>query len=194
MRHLSLPNKLTFLRLLLTPVGVGILYWDQLPFNGVIATVIFVIGILTDAVDGYIARKYGLVTKLGTFLDPLCDKLILLSYFILLQGFGIYPLWLLIAFIGRELISDGFRSFALSQKVHLGSNIFGKLKTLLQSISVFCGLLYWITVRKELPSILPIEASLIGKLAAEIMVVAFVSGCLGLYFMIGKNASILKGK
>ena len=139
---MNLPNKLTISRIIATAIGITILFFNQIPYNFLIADGIFVAAIITDILDGYIARKYNMVTKLGTFLDPLSDKLLFVLFFVFLQAMGLYPLWLLIVFLARELIIDGIRSYAASQNVFFGAVKLGKIKASLQATSIIAGLLY----------------------------------------------------
>jgi CDP-diacylglycerol---glycerol-3-phosphate 3-phosphatidyltransferase len=139
---MNLPNKLTVSRIIVTFIGVTILFFEQIPFSYLIAAGIFVFAVITDILDGYIARKHNMVTKLGTFLDPISDKLLFVLYFLFLQSMGLYPLWLLIVFVARELIVDAIRSYAASQNVFFGAVKSGKIKASLQATSIIAGLLY----------------------------------------------------
>ena len=114
---MSLPNKLTILRIILVPVFI-ILY---LTGHYYIATVIFVVASLTDMFDGKIARARGLVTNFGKIMDPLADKI---------QG------WMLIVILAREFLVAGLRTVAAADGIVIAADMSGKIKTVLQMIAV----------------------------------------------------------
>lgn len=115
---MNLPNRITFLRVLLIPIFVILMVidfpWGTFNFGGVlipvsefIGTIIFIIASTTDWIDGHYARKYNLVTNLGKFLDPLADKLLVSSAFIILVEQGMAPSWIVIIIISREFAVTG---------------------------------------------------------------------------------------
>lgn len=144
---MNLPNKLTISRVVMIPVFVLFFY---LEFTGhyFVALAIFGIASLTDLFDGKIARKYNLVTNLGKFLDPIADKVLVLSALVLFltrpMSLGIWlGDWTLIAagcgvaaILAREIIVSGFRMVAASSNLVIAADIFGKFKTTAQDISV----------------------------------------------------------
>ena len=81
---MNLPNKLTIIRILLIPIMIAVFYITQIPYRFTISAVIFAVAAFTDFLDGYIARKYNLVTDLGKFLDPIADKILVLSAFVIM--------------------------------------------------------------------------------------------------------------
>ncbi len=141
---MNLPNKLTILRLVMIPLFVATFYLTVLPCNYLISAVIFVLAALTDFLDGYIARKYNLVTNLGKFLDPIADKVLVSTALIvmLLPMTGesaILPFYGAIAvaiILARELIVSGFRIVAASNGKVLAADKSGKVKTFVQDIAV----------------------------------------------------------
>lgn len=138
---MNLPNKITLTRLIITPFALGFLFLD-IRYNILISAIFFIFAMITDVLDGMIARRFDMITKLGAFLDPLADKLIILLYFIYLQSAGVYPLWLLLLFVARELLVDGLRNYSMSQNIYMGAIWSGKLKALFQVSSIVSGLLY----------------------------------------------------
>ena len=146
---MNLPNKLTFLRLIMIPLFVATFYITALPYNYLISTIIFVLAALTDFLDGYIARKYNLVTNLGKFLDPIADKVLVSTALIVMllpmQGeTAILPFYGAIAvaiILARELIVSGFRIVAASNGKVLAADKSGKIKTFVQDIAVIILLL-----------------------------------------------------
>lgn len=140
---MNLPNKLTILRLIMIPVFVAVFYVTAIPYNYLISAVIFVLAAFTDFLDGYIARKYHLVTNLGKFLDPIADKvLVSTALIVMLMPFGeavILPFFAAIAvaiIIARELIVSGFRIVAASKGVVLAADWSGKIKTFVQDVAI----------------------------------------------------------
>ncbi len=140
---MNLPNKLTVLRLIMIPLFVAVFYITAIPFNYLISAVIFVLAAFTDFLDGYIARKYNLVTNLGKFLDPIADKVLVSTALIVMLmpygGLTILPFYGAIAvavIIARELIVSGFRIVAASKGVVLAADKSGKIKTFVQDIAI----------------------------------------------------------
>ena len=135
---MNLPNKLTILRVIMIPFFVVALLWDggQNQTYRYIAAVIFVIASLTDLLDGKIARRYGLVTNFGKFMDPLADKLLVCSALICLIELGQMPSWMVIIIISREFIISGFRLVAAEQGIVIAASYWGKFKTTFQMIAV----------------------------------------------------------
>lgn len=137
---MNLPNKLTFLRMILVPVFVIFMYLPG-STNRYIATAIFVFASFTDFLDGHIARKRGLVTNFGKFADPLADKILVCSAIILLSETGVIPGWAVIIIVAREFAITGFRIIAASENITIAAGPLGKIKTVTQLISVIIILL-----------------------------------------------------
>ena len=129
MCKMNLANKLTTLRILLIPIFLAVLY-AEMDYAGYIACGIFLIASLTDALDGYIARKYNLVSNFGKFADPLADKLLVMAAFIALVEFGRIAGWIVIIILSREFIVTGFRLLAAEKNIVLAADFWGKLKTI----------------------------------------------------------------
>ena len=135
---MNLPNKLTVLRICMIPFFVAALLYE----NGadqtirIIANVIFIVASLTDLLDGKIARKYGLVTNFGKFMDPLADKLLVCSALICLIQLGQLPAWIVIIIISREFIISGFRLVAADNGIVIAASYWGKFKTVFRMTAV----------------------------------------------------------
>lgn len=135
---LNLPNKLTLVRVILVPFFVAVLLYD----NGsvfalrIAALVIFCAASITDFLDGYIARKYHLVTNFGKFMDPLADKLLVCSALICFVQLGQLPAWIVLIVIGREFIISGFRLVASDQGIVIAASMWGKVKTCSQMAAI----------------------------------------------------------
>lgn len=134
-KSLNLPTILTILRIVLVIPVVICIFIDELPAQ--IATVIcFALASITDFVDGKIARKNNQVTDLGAFLDPLADKMLVNLTFVALVTLGLVPFWMFAVILIRDFIVDGLRMMAAKKDVTLAASKFGKLKTLVQMVTV----------------------------------------------------------
>ena len=133
---MNLPNKLTLMRVIMIPFFIVFLLVPITPYNNWIALAIFVIASLTDFLDGYIARKYKLVTNFGKFMDPLADKLLVCSALICLVELEKIPAWMVILIIAREFIISGFRLIASDNGIVIAASYWGKFKTTFQMIMV----------------------------------------------------------
>ena len=133
---MNLPNKLTLLRIIMIPLVMVFYMVDAIPYGKIVALVLFIVAAATDFLDGYIARKYNLVTDLGKFLDPIADKLLVISVLLMIVIDGTIPgPWGLIVvaiIISRELIVDAFRLIASNKGIVLAADIWGKAKTMVQ--------------------------------------------------------------
>ena len=144
---MNLPNKLTISRMCMIPVFIA-LFYIRFPYHYFVALAVFAVACLTDLFDGKIARKYNLVTNLGKFLDPIADKVLVLSALVIvltvpefIRAFftdaGLVAMGCGVAVIlAREIIVSGFRMVAASSGAVIAADIFGKYKTVFQDISV----------------------------------------------------------
>ena len=132
---MNLANKITIMRVLLIPVYAVVMYIDK-GYAFYIAGAIFITASLTDTLDGYIARKYNMITDFGKFLDPLADKLLVLTSLIIYVSFGRLPAWTLIVVMFRELIITSLRSIAALKNHVLAADVYGKLKTIFQLVAL----------------------------------------------------------
>ena len=134
---MNLPNKLTVLRIIMVPFFVFFMLTDAGgAANKWIALVIFCVAILTDMLDGKIARARGLVTNFGKFMDPLADKLLVCSAMICLIPLGKLTAWFVIVIIAREFIISGFRLVASDNGIVIAASYWGKFKTVSQMFMV----------------------------------------------------------
>lgn len=138
---MNLPNKLTIFRVILIPFFVLCFYLPVIPFNNVVACVIFCVASITDFLDGYLARRDGLITNFGKFMDPLADKLLVGAALICLIESGQLPAWAVVVIISREFIISGFRLIASDNGVVIAASYWGKFKTVTQMTMVILMLL-----------------------------------------------------
>lgn len=141
---LNLPNILTLTRIAAVPVVVLLMYyalWYEFAWASQVACAVFALACITDLVDGHIARSHGTITNFGKFLDPLADKLLVLSALIMLVRLEWAPAWIVIIIAAREMSVTGMRAMAADEGVVISADRFGKLKTLTQSLAI--GVLIW---------------------------------------------------
>lgn len=128
---MNLPNKLTLARVVMIPFFVAA-FMIEFPNHRIVAGVLFIAASLTDLLDGYLARKYKLVTTFGKFADPLADKLLVSAALICFNSQGLLPAWVVIIIISREFIISGFRLVASDQGLVIAAGMSGKIKTVCQ--------------------------------------------------------------
>ena len=183
---MNLPNKLTMLRILLVPVFVVFLSieksWCQWA-----ALAIFVAASLTDLFDGRIARSRNMITDFGKFMDPIADKLLVMSALIVLVSQGRMSAWVCIVILAREFIVSGFRLVASARGKVIAAGIWGKLKTVSQMVYIPMAILL-IPVRELLPA-------LDGVWTVLTQAVMYISAALALwsgFWYIWKNREYLQ--
>ena len=145
---MNLPNKLTIFRVILVPIMVIIPFFGiegnlwGIPITYLIIDFIFILASLTDKLDGYIARSKNQVTTFGKFLDPLADKILVISALIILVEYGKIPSWIPIIVLAREFIVSGYRLIAVEKggKV-IAASIWGKIKTVTQMLAIILAFL-----------------------------------------------------
>ncbi len=125
---MNLPNKLTLMRVILIPVYL-VLWHLEFPGNNYAALAVFVIASLTDFLDGYIARKHNLVTDFGKFMDPLADKMLVLTAMTCFCAMGRFPDWALVIVMAREFAVSGLRLVAVDNGRVIAAGMSGKVKT-----------------------------------------------------------------
>ena len=192
---MNLPNKLSLSRIILIPFFIFFYLANFISFGKIIAIVIFVIASLTDMLDGKIARKYNMVTNLGKLLDPIADKLLVISGLLLVvvdytipNPYGVITA---IIIIGRELLISAFRQIAATKNFVMAADIYWKMKTDTQVIALpLLFLLSYLMYNVEANQ----TVVLVVKIVAYTMIV--IATCLtvlsGANYII-KNKDVLKG-
>lgn len=145
---MNLPNKLTIFRIILVPIMVIIPFFNikgeflGIPITWLLVDLIFIIASITDKLDGYLARKNNQVTTFGKFLDPLADKILVLSAMIMLVEMAKLPAWIPIIVLAREFMVSGYRLVAVEKggKV-IAASKWGKIKTVTQVIAIILAFL-----------------------------------------------------
>lgn len=154
-KTINLPNILTTIRILLVPIIIVLLLVDHYmndpvftnfsKFAWFISGAIFITASLTDFLDGWIARKYNLVTNFGKFFDPIADKLLVNATLILFSSLGVLPIWMTVVLILRDTFIDFIRMILSSKGITLAAGMGGKLKTTFQMIGL--SLLFFINLK-----------------------------------------------
>lgn len=121
-------NKLTLLRVILIPVYLIIWHLD-FAYNNIVALIIFILASVTDFIDGYVARHYNQVTDFGKFMDPLADKVLVLTSMICFCSMGRFPAWALVIVMAREFAVSGLRMVAVDNGRVIAAGWSGKVKT-----------------------------------------------------------------
>jgi CDP-diacylglycerol--glycerol-3-phosphate 3-phosphatidyltransferase len=190
---MNLPNQLTTARLILTVVLVAVASLKDLPNRFTIALVLFLIASLTDFLDGYIARARDLVTDFGKLMDPLADKILTGSVFILLSAEGIIPAWVTILIISREFLVTGLRLIASAQGKVLAADNLGKWKTTFQIIAAA----YFLAILASGEPLLEPIANAVSALPIEAIGYILLTACAALTVISGlsyalKNRALIR--
>ena len=139
---LNAPNLLTVGRIALIPLFLYLLYHENRR-NSFIAAAVYAFCALTDWIDGWLARISDKVTTLGKFLDPLADKVIVLSALVMLVRLGRVPVWVVVIILAREFLISGLRTIAVSEGLVISASQGGKWKTSLQLTGIICLMLHY---------------------------------------------------
>lgn len=132
---MNLANKITLVRILMIPVFMGLML-VEFPYHMEAALAVFLTASLTDKLDGYLARKYNMITDFGKFMDPLADKLLVTGAFLVLIQLGRIEAWIVFIILTREFAVTGLRSLAAAQNVIIAASSFGKIKTVVQIVAI----------------------------------------------------------
>ena len=138
---MNLPNKLTMARLLLTPFILACIYFDSLRVYGLL---LFMAAVASDYLDGWFAVRKNMKSRLGNFLDPLSDKILVISCLTLLSHMGLFPMWMVFIVMSREFIMNGLRTSLSDESKPVGANMGGKIKFILRSLLIFLSIIYLI--------------------------------------------------
>ncbi len=184
---MNLPNKLTIFRILLVPIMLILSFCNFqgepiimcVPLNVWLVNILFIIASLTDKLDGYLARKNNQVTDFGKFLDPIADKIVVISAMIILVGMQKLPTWIPIIVIFREFLVSGYRLIAVQKngKV-IAANVWGKIKTATQMISIILLFMdsyyYGACFTKDITNTFSLILNIIATLLMTISVIATI--------------------
>ena len=138
---LNLANRITLVRVILVPIFMAVLLIKEIPYNNYIALGIFAIASITDKIDGYVARSMNQITNFGKFMDPIADKLLVVSALLCLVENHSIQSWVAMIIISREFIVSGIRLVAAAEGIVIAAGKLGKLKTVFQMVAIIAILL-----------------------------------------------------
>ena len=190
---MNLPNKLTLLRIALIPIFV-LCFYLPFDFSMYIACGVFIAAYITDAADGHIARKYGLITDFGKLMDPIADKLLSSAAFIMLTALGyIHPVAVIVV-LSREFLISGLRLVCADKGVVVAASNWGKLKTVSQVVCIVAVMVAYPTAGYLAGTALAVIGDVL-RITAEVLVwisvaLALISGIDYIY----KNRAFISTK
>ena len=158
----NLPNMLTLGRIALIPPFVWFTH-DADPLYSMLAAVVFAVASITDVVDGYLARKWNLITVVGKFMDPLADKLIAMAALVMMVRLGRITAWVVIVLLAREFIVTGLRSIAASEGMVIAAGQEGKWKTSLQLVGIISLCVHYVHPLDLGFQVVPVNFNLVGR-------------------------------
>ena len=198
---MNTPNKLTLIRILLVPAML-IVYLIKIPgtiFNipiySIILDLIFIAGAITDKVDGYLARKNNQITNFGKFLDPIADKILVISAMLILIQMGNLPAWIPIIIITREFVVSGYRLVTVQEKGNvIAASKWGKIKTVTQMIAIILAFLDTNSFGTIFVQTLPGWQFFINLLTTIFMIVCVIATIFSGYDYLKDGKDVLKSK
>lgn len=142
-KAMNLPNRLTIIRIVLTPIFLFLFFASFIPYNYVLAMLVFIVASVTDFADGHIARKENIVTNFGKIADPIADKILTTSILLCFMQMGLCSIWAIMIILTREFTVSAIRITSAAQGLVIPANIYGKIKTVSQmvfSIAIMFGI------------------------------------------------------
>lgn len=179
---LNTPNKLTIARMVITPVFLALIMWESLPHRFLIATLVYSLAAVTDAIDGKLARKNNQITNFGKLLDPIADKVLTTSALLAFMVMDLCNIWIVMIVLTREFTIASIRMIAAAGGVVIPANIWGKIKTVSQMtftiVIMLLGEVYYImgNVNAEIFSKLPSLSIISNSLLWITAILTVVSG------------------
>ena len=180
----NLPNTITMLRLGVIPILFALLLSPG-PTMSLVIAILFIAAALTDILDGYIARRYQIVTTMGKFLDPISDKLIVNTAMILMIPIGRIPAWIVAIIIIRDFAVDGIRNIAASDGLIIQASPLGKRKMLCQIFAVSALMIHY--------SFIGADAHLVGMAILYIALVLTVASGIDYFVKFYRTSLLRKG-
>ncbi|MFH1336716.1 MAG: CDP-diacylglycerol--glycerol-3-phosphate 3-phosphatidyltransferase [Candidatus Zixiibacteriota bacterium] len=192
---MNLPNKLTIARIILAPIFMIFLLTNN-TYSHYFATFIFIVASLTDLYDGYLARKTGVITGFGKFMDPLADKILVFTAFVSFVALGYVKTWMILVMILRDFLVTGLRSLTAYKGVVIPPSLLAQWKTVSQMTVIIIILLYINLKSTLLPlgynwSIFTTHSAL-RAFDVMVFITMLLSVVTGLDYLV-KNAFVLKG-
>lgn len=181
---MTLPNQLTILRILLTPIFVALFVSERLVLKQA-SVLIFAVAALTDWYDGWIARKFGKVSRWGIFLDPLADKILTSAAFVAFAWMGMIEVWMVWVIVVRDISITLLRSFAELSRHTLHTNFSAKVKTFTHMVFIYAVLLA-VVVKGSFPELSSISKVILDKnvLYVSMLIITVLTFGTGLQYII----------
>ena len=176
----NLPNMLTLARIFAIPLFVWLLY-DGDPWYSVMAASVFTVAAITDVVDGFLARRWNMITVTGKLLDPMADKLIVAAALIMMVRMGRVPAWIVIILLSREFIVNGLRQVAASEGLVIAAGQEGKWKTALQLAGIIALCVHYTHPVYLIVDTWDVNFNVVGKVLIYLST-AFSAWSAGAYF------------
>jgi len=186
----NLPNMLTLARIAVIPLFVWFTY-DADPLYSLLAAALFTVAAVTDVIDGFLARRWNMITVVGKLMDPLADKLIVMAALVMMTRLGRIPAWVVIVLLGRELIVSGLRQIAASEGMVISAGQEGKWKTSLQLVGIVSLCIHYVHHMDFLIYESDVDFNLVGKVLVYLST-AFSVWSAAVYFR-GFLAMLAKG-
>lgn len=188
--RLTIPNQLTILRILLTPVFIYLILQPS-PLQQLYGSLVFTIGALTDWYDGWYARKFGVITRFGQFMDPLADKILVSSALIVFEKLNYVFGWMVYVIIIRDFLITFNRIYALTVGRPIITHVLAKWKTALQMITIFMILIF-INIRNFLlPNVPPYQPQYFDVIGISMSIVTALTVISGAIYIIENRELIL---
>lgn len=159
----NLPNMLTMGRIALIPLFVWLTY-DADPMYSFLAAAVFTVAAITDVIDGFLARRWNMITTVGKLLDPLADKLIVLAAMVMMTRLGRIPAWIVIVLLSREFVVSGLRQIAASEGMVIAAGQEGKWKTSLQLVGIISLCVHYVHPVNIAGWVVDLDFNLTGKI------------------------------
>lgn len=205
---MNLPNKITCIRLALIPVFVFFFLADFIPYGKLVAAVVFAVACLTDFLDGKIARKRGLVTNLGKFLDPIADKVLVMAGIVCLvatpivpnggviEAPAIFPIAVGvvagIVILAREFIISAFRQVAATKNLVLAADMYGKVKAVFQFITLIYYLLLAFMIEEFYYAIEGVAFTVLNVVGYVFLAITVIMTIVSAWKYVANNIRVLK--
>ena len=188
---MNLPNALTVIRIFLTFIFI-FLYSQEGVQPKLLAIIVFTLASLTDFLDGFIARKYNLISRFGKIMDPIADKFLLLSAFYLFTQMRLIAVWIFSLIFAREAVVTGFRLVAMRRGAALAAEEAGKIKTVLQIVLVYSIIIFTILIQLNIytPEYRAILAGFLNGIHVLIYCVLFITLWSGIMFLFNNRKEI----
>ncbi len=186
---LTIPNQLTILRIILTPVFLY-LFLQNTTESRLIGTIVFIIASATDWYDGYVARKFNVITRWGQFMDPLADKILISSALFVFAYLGYIYWWMFFLIVTRDFFITFLRLFALQLGKSIVTSYFAKWKTTLQMSAIFILLIYLNFPRADIYNLSSLPPPYLHWASIMFIIVTLLTAATGIQYLIENKSHL----